>query len=457
MILSDNVFIFSKLSWKQTDCIMIARYFYTVVFNLLLPFVVLNLLLRSRRNPAYRHRLDERFGYVRSTRPYERCFWLHAVSVGEVMAARPLVERLLKAYPDVVMWVTTTTPTGSDAVRHLFGERVQHSYCPYDLPGSLARFFRRVRPELLLVMETEIWPNLFKACANRGVPVLMVNARLSSRSFSGYARLGCLVKGTLEQASWIGARSRQDADYFLQLGAQPSQVEVCGNIKFDMQPPAGLKDSAAALRRQWGLRPVWVAGSTHEGEEDSILRVYQRLQQRVPELLLILVPRHPERFVLVQQLCEETGFHTLTRSSGEPVCPHTNILLGDSMGELLMWYALADVAFVGGSLVARGGHNPLEAAIWGVPVISGKHTGNFTDMFPGLYACGGAMQADDETALYTHLLHWLQDADARRLAGQQAQAFAASGQGALNLVLQRIRQLTNSQANDVESTQTAGC
>ncbi len=436
---------------------MIARYVYTVVFNLLIPFVVLNLFLRSRRNPAYRHRIDERFGYVQATCRYERCFWLHAVSVGEVMAARPLVERLLKTHPDVVLWVTTTTPTGSDAVRRLFGERVQHSYCPYDLPDSLARFFRRVKPDLLLVMETEIWPNLFKACANRGVPLLMVNARLSSRSCRGYTRLGSLVKNTLKLASWVGTRSQQDADYFLQLGAQPSQVEVCGNIKFDMQLPVGFKNKADGLRRQWGKRHVWVAGSTHEGEEGNILHVYQRLLQLMPELLLILVPRHPERFVPVQQLCEESGFHTLTRSSGEPVCAHTNILLGDSMGELLMWYALADIAFIGGSLVAHGGHNPLEAAIWGVPVISGKHTGNFTDMFPGLYTCGGAVQADDETGLYAHLLHWLQDADARRLAGQQAQAFAANGQGALNRVMQRIRQLTQVQDNDVESTQTADC
>ncbi|MBU0654186.1 MAG: lipid IV(A) 3-deoxy-D-manno-octulosonic acid transferase [Gammaproteobacteria bacterium] len=437
---------------------MLGRYLYTLLFNLLIPLLVLSLLWRSRKNPAYGQRIDERFGYVRSTRPYTRCIWLHAVSVGEVMAARPLLERLLKDFPDVALWVTTTTPTGSDTVKRLFGDRVQHSYCPYDLPDSLARFFRRVKPEMLLVMETEIWPNLYKACANRNIPLLLVNARLSARSYQGYARLGRLISDTLGLASWIGARSQQDADHFRQLGAKPEQVETCGNIKFDMQIPAGLDASAAALRQQWGKRPVWVAGSTHEGEDSAILHVYQRLQQQLPDLLLVLVPRHPERFATVRQLCVEAGFDTLTRSSGEPLKPSTQILLGDSMGELLLWYALADVAFIGGSLVPHGGHNPLEAAIWGVPVVSGKHTENFTDMFPGLYASGGAVQVDSATQLYDHTLNWLQDAAAREMAGQQAQAFAVSSQGAVNLVMQRIHlSLDQAQTHNVETPQTAGC
>jgi 3-deoxy-D-manno-octulosonic-acid transferase len=417
---------------------MFNRHLYTVIFNLLIPLFLLNLLLRSRKNPAYRQGVAERFGYVHVRQGTGRCIWLHAVSVGEVIAARPLVERLLCDYPEDTVWVTTTTPTGSDTVKRLFAGRVAHSYCPYDLPGSLARFIRRVRPDLLLVVETEIWPNLYQACAARNIPLLLVNARLSERSCRGYARFGRLVRSTLAHVNWLGARSQQDAAYFLQLGARPEKVDVCGNLKFDLQIPSSLSAQAQALRQQWGSRPVWVAGSTHAGEDEIILRVFQQLRQALPDLLLILVPRHPERFDSVYQLCTATGLASVRRSTGQPVTASTAVLLGDSMGELLLWYAVADVAFIGGSLVPRGGHNPLEAAAFAVPVISGAHTANFTDMFPPMYAEGGAAQASNAEELYALALHWLQDDAARHLAGQQAQAFFTRQQGALALIMRNV-------------------
>lgn len=418
---------------------MLKRYLYTLIFNLLIPLFVLNLLWRSRKNPAYRQRIEERFGYVPRRHDANRCLWVHTVSVGEVMAARPLIERLLQDYPHDTVWVTTTTPTGSAMVKRFWEGRVQHSYCPYDLPDGLARFMRRVRPSLLMVVETEIWPNLYKACANRHIPMLMVNARLSSRSSKAYAQWGGLVRDTLLCTDWIGARSPTDAEHFLQLGANPQRVSVCGNLKFELQIPTHLVDQAHTLRTQWGQRPVWVAGSTHAGEDETVLRVFQQLRHSIPHLLLILVPRHPERFTTVKTLCETEGWVTATRSSQQPVLPVTDILLGDTLGELLQWYACADIAFIGGSLVPHGGHNPLEAAALAVPTMSGTHTHNFADIFPSLFAAKGAVQVADEANLFTQALHWLQDDVARHHAGQQAQAYFTRNQGALALILQQVR------------------
>lgn len=416
----------------------LTRLFYTLAFYLLLPVFLLRLLWRSRRNPAYRQRLAERFGFVGAP-TNQVCIWVHSVSVGETIAARPLVERLLHEYPRHTLWITTTTPTGSDTVKRLYGERVRHSYFPYDLPGSVARFLQRVQPELLIVMETEIWPNLYAACQQHHIPLLLLNARLSERSFSRYQKIAGLIRQTLAHIDWIGARSQQDADYFQQLGARQEQVSVCGNLKFALQIPAGLQATAHALKQQWGNRPVMVAGSTHVGEDEMLLRVFARIRQQIPNALLIIVPRHPERFDTVNKLCEDTDLATIRRSSGKPVLPATAILLGDSMGELLLWYAVADVAFIGGSLIPHGGHNPLEAAAFGVPVVAGIHTANFTDIFPHLSAAGGAVQVSDEAALQAQLLAWLQDPAARAQAGANATAFFAQQQGVLAHILQHIR------------------
>lgn len=416
------------------------RFLYTLLMYLLSPLFVLRLLWRSRANPAYRQRLDERFGCVPATgRP---CIWLHAVSVGETIAARPLIERLLVEYPQHPLLVTTTTPTGSDTVRRLFGGRVLHCYFPYDLPDALARFLTRMQPLLLVVMETEIWPNLYAACAQRNIPLMLANARLSGRSTRGYARLASLVRETLANASLIATRDPQDSQHFQQLGAKPGQVKVCGNIKFDLQVPAAMLEQGRQLRSAWGSqRPVWVVASTHQGEDEIILRVFARLRGQFPELLLVIVPRHPERFEAVATLCVNSGLLTVRRSAGSTFSTDTAIIVGDSMGEMLLWYAAADVAFIGGSLVAHGGHNPLEAAAFGVPVLSGEHVHNFADMFPALCQMGGAVLVRDETGLHARAQQWLQDAVLRQQAGQAAKTFFQQNQGAVDCLIHAITTL----------------
>jgi len=418
------------------------RWLYTVLMYCLTPFFLLRLWWRGRVNPAYRQRIAERFGYV--PRTIQPCLWVHAVSVGETIAARPLIERLLHEYPHHVLWVTTTTPTGSETVKRLFGGRVLHSYFPYDLPDAAARFLQRVRPSLLVVMETEIWPNLYAACAQRQIPLMLANARLSERSVQGYARIQTLVEETLANVSQIAARDVQDSLRFQQLGASPEQVSACGNIKFDLQVPGGMAETAQQLRQQWGAnRPVWVAASTHAGEDETVLRVFAGLRVQVPELLLIVVPRHPERFDAVAKLCADTGLPTMRRSAGGAFSPETALIVGDSMGEMLLWYAAAEVAFIGGSLIPHGGHNPLEAAAFGVPVVSGEHVHNFTDMFPALCATGGAVLIRDGAALQGQLLHWLQAPYARHTAGIAAQTFFHQNQGALERLIQHIHRLLN--------------
>lgn len=417
----------------------IRRSLYTALMYLLSPVFVLRLLWRSRANSAYRQRMGERFGFGTVG---GACIWLHAVSVGETIAARPLVERLLKEFPQHTLLVTTTTPTGSDTVKRLFGERVQHCYLPYDLPGALARFLAKAKPSLLVVMETEIWPNLYAACAQRDIPLLLANARLSERSVRGYARVGGLVGETLAHVSLIAARGKQDAHHFQQLGASPQQVRVCGNIKFDLQLPVGLAEQAKQLRAQWGAnRPVWVAASTHQGEDEMILRVFARLREQLPDLLLIIVPRHPERFDAVARLCAETGFTVQRRSANRAFSPNTAIIVGDSMGEMLLWYACAAVAFIGGSLVAHGGHNPLEAAAFCIPVVSGVHVHNFADIFPPLCEAGGAVLVNDDTELHAQLLAWWQDAAAQQRAGVAAKTFFQQNQGALDCLIRAIQTL----------------
>ena len=413
------------------------RFFYTAAFYLLLPVFVLHLWWRGRSNPTYRQRIAERFGFV-SSNTQQPCIWVHSVSVGETIAARPLVEHLLNAYPAHTIWITTTTPTGSATVKRLYGTRVKHSYFPYDLPGSIARFLQHVKPRIALIMETEIWPNLYAACQQREIPLLLLNARLSERSFKRYQRLGVLTRHTLQQIQWIGARSADDANYFQQLGAATTQLGSCGNLKFALQIPTDIKNTAQHLKTQWGERAVLVAASTHAGEDAMVLRVFTRLQEHVPSALLILVPRHPERFDAVYQQCTASNLNTLRRSSGALLQPTTAVLLGDSMGELLLWYALADMAFIGGSLVPHGGHNPLEAAALGVPVISGKYTHNFTDIFPALYAAGGAVEVADETALYSQCLAWLQNPSQCQQSGANAAAFFAQQQGVLTCLMQHI-------------------
>lgn len=362
----------------------IKRLLYSLILYLIFPLVILRLYWRSRANPAYRQRISERLGLVKleCNKP---CIWLHAVSVGETIATKPLIDALITQYPEHRILVTTTTPTGSERVKALFSERVAHVYFPYDLPEIIYRFLKRIKPQILIIVETEIWPNLYAVCHKRNIPLMIVNARLSPRSTQSYLKIRPLVAETLANVNLIAVRSKADSDSFKQLGALEDQIKIEGNIKFDLQLDKQQIKLGIQRRIEWGVnRPVWVAASTHAGEDVAILEIYITLLIQFPELILVLVPRHPERFDEVYQLCrklEEQGIHTLRHSQLDKYTNQTtNIILGDSMGEMQSWFACADVVFIGGSLVKTGGHNPLEATAQGVPVVSGKYMFNFEDI-----------------------------------------------------------------------------
>lgn len=417
------------------------RIVYSLILYLLTPFALLRLVWRGLRARGYWRRWGERFGFVpvnRGTAP----IWVHAVSVGEVQAAVPLLRALLKRYPQVPLLVTTTTPTGSEQLRSLFEGSVRHVYMPYDLPDAVARFLSRTRPRLALIMETEIWPNLYRACARRGIPVLLVNARLSARSAAGYGRVRGLTAATLACLHGVAAQSRADAERLIALGASPERVRVTGSIKFDMKIPASLTEQAAVLRRDWGQqRPVWIAASTHEGEDEMVLDAQRGVRERFPNALLVLVPRHPERFARVAALCREQGWQTVLRSSGEPTPADAEVFVGDSMGELLLFFAASDLAFIGGSLIPHGGHNPLEASAQRLPVLFGPHMFNFEQIAELLLEAGAAREVGDSGQLADSVAHWLADPAARGTAGERGAAVVEANKGARDAVLTMVAEV----------------
>lgn len=416
-----------------------ARGLYSLLLRAAVPLVLLRLLWRGRKNPAYRLRWAERFGWISAPQLREP-IWIHAVSVGETQAAAPLIHALMQRWPERSLVVTTTTPTGSQRVRDLFGERVFHVYLPYDLPGAVARFLDRVQPRLALIMETELWPNLFHHCAERRIPVVIANARLSPRSAEGYSKLGGLVRATLADVHLVAARDEADAARFRALGAE--RVMVMGNLKFDQQMSEDLAARAAELRAQLGAtRPVWIAASTHEGEEEQVLDAFARLRETQSDALLLLVPRHPERFPKVADLAKRRGFTVVRRTEGRACDAGVDVFLGDTMGELPLFYACADVAFVGGSLVATGGHNMLEPAALGLPVVFGPHLFNFAEISAALIAAGGARQVEDAQQLGQVVAELLADAAAREQMGAAGQRLVAENRGALQRLLELIAPL----------------
>ncbi len=415
-----------------------ARTLYSFVLYLLTPLILVRLLWRSLPAPAYRHRWRERFGRVPAIRGDGEVIWVHSVSVGETLAAIPLIEALGERYPGAAIAVTTMTPTGSERVRAVFGDRVYHVYAPYDLPHAIARFLGRLRPRMLIIMETELWPNLIHACRQRHIPVVLANARLSAKSAAGYRRFARLTRPMLESLSVVAAQTRDDGERFLKLGLPVDTLRVTGNIKFDLKLDEQRRALAGELDKRWRgspPRPIWLAASTHRGEEAMILAAHRRLLAEYPSLLLVLVPRHPERFDEVASLCREQGFVVVRRSSGESPGPDHQVLLGDTMGELPVFFGACDLAFVGGSLVPVGGHNMIEPAAWGVPVVSGPHLFNFAEASKLLADNGGMKVCADPQALVGEVGHWLGDAGARRAAGVAAREVAEANRGALARLL----------------------
>ena len=407
------------------------RRLYTLIWILALPLALLRLLWRSRKAPAYRRRWAERLGRFD---PPARTggVWVHAVSVGETQAAQPLVKRLLAEPRAQPVTVTTTTPTGSVRVGELFGDQVFHVYLPFDLPWAVDGFLDRVRPRLLIMVETEIWPNLLAGCAARGIPTLLANGRLSARSARGYARLDGFARETFGALGAVAAQSEADAERFVALGVPAGRVRVTGSMKFDMAIRGSVKEQAEVLRRDWGNdRPVWVAASTHEGEEEAVIEAHRQVLRRLPEALLVLVPRHPERFDRAAQRGRRAGLAMVRRTERAAVTPDTAVFLGDTMGELPVFLGAADAAFVGGSLVDIGGHNVLEPAALGVPVVFGPHMHNFAAISEMLLGADAALQVPDAQGLGEVVLRWLGDASERTRIGENGRRVVEANRGAL--------------------------
>lgn len=423
------------------------RRLYSFLLYLATPLVLLYLFLRGLRSPDYLARWGERF--ARFAGPGQAGgIAVHAVSLGEVNAAGALVRELARRYPRYPLSLTTLTPAGSARVRVLFGDSVFHVYAPLDLPGAVHRFFERVQPRLLIIMETEIWPNLYHEAAARGVPILIANARISQRSIGGYRRLRKWTAVVLGQVARIAAQTPLDAARLVEIGADPARVTVTGNLKFDVRLPPGQAEAGQAIRRSWGLqRQVLLAGSTHEGDELPLLEAFSRLLETYPNALLVLAPRRPERFGRAAQLSRNAGLTVSLRSAGNAVPAGTRCLVVDSLGELQTFYAACDVAFVGGSLEPHGGHNVLEAAALSRPVLVGPHTFNFEEITRQLVAEGAALRVADAGELHAALLQLFGDAELRDRMGQAGLRLVRSGQGALDRTLALVGELLTAAAD----------
>jgi 3-deoxy-D-manno-octulosonic-acid transferase len=415
------------------------RYLYTLLFYCCLPFLFIRLWRKGKKTPGYRLRWKERLGFIPSL-AIKDSIWIHAVSLGEMIAAKPLIQALRAQYSDKILVITTTTVSGSSLAQQYVSDKVYHYYLPYDLPGPITRFLDKICPAQVIIMETELWPNLLHYTAQRNVPILLANARLSVSSMQSYARIVTITREMLSHIDCIAAQTQQDADHFMQLGAKPEQIRILGNVKFDMPLPMDLIEKGHALRQSFGApRPTLIAASTHAGEEEIILRAFHQFLKNWPDALLILVPRHPERFEAVAELCQQQG-HSLIRRTQQQSCTETTqIFLGDTLGELFLYYAMADIAFVGGSFAHIGGHNPLEPAAVGLPVLTGPIVFNFTEIFKLLHKAGAALTVADEITLcdaWTRLMH---DPAQCKQMGQIGQQVVDENRGAVKKHLEYLQ------------------
>jgi 3-deoxy-D-manno-octulosonic-acid transferase len=415
---------------------------YQIVLMLALPLVWLRLQWRARREPAYGHRQAERFGRVPpAVRPH--CIWFHTVSAGETIAAAPLISEIAQEFNSTPVLVTTMTPTGSDQVLSRLGECVDHCYAPYDFDFAVQKFYATVQPRILILMETELWPNLISHAYRLRIPVVLVNARLSERSARGYQRVINLTRPMLQQLSTIACQSDEHVARFVSLGADPNSTQALGSVKYDVSLPEGFDRSVARLRRALaiGERPVLIAASTHPGEDEPVVSAFKKLRQRFPELCLLLVPRHPVRAHEVGELVAAAGYTWVLQSdcaASEPPAP-TDVIVGDVMGTLLTLYGVADVAFVGGSLVEMGGHNVLEPALCQVPILCGPFQFNFTEVMQVLQDSGGLVTVTDEQTLADAASVWFADTASRHQAGAAAAAALMANRGATQRVKELLR------------------
>lgn len=414
------------------------RYLYSFLFYLLTPFVFLRLLWRSRRTPEYRRRWAERFGFC--PHRFEKCIWVHSVSMGETIAATPLIKALKANYPDVPLLVTNMTPTGAARVKAVFGDTVAQAYIPYDLPGAVSRFLRRVNPVVCVVMETELWPNQFAICKKHKIPIVVTNARLSEKSARGYERIGGLTKQMLSAVNALASQGHADAERFVKLGMPKDKVTVTGNLKFDLELPKDLAEKSVVLRDALGKdRLIWIAASTHPTEEEIMLAAHKKIKEKNSRALLMLVPRHPDRFDAIAQLVEQQGLKVARRSRGESCTAETDVYLGDTMGELLLMYSACDVAFVAGSFAQIGGHNMLEAAALEKPVVTGPQLYNFAEISQMLIKANGMIVVQNADELAATVNRLFADENFRQQTGAKALQVVEQNRGSLKKQLDIIR------------------
>jgi 3-deoxy-D-manno-octulosonic-acid transferase len=432
------------------------RILYLLFTHLVAPIVIVVEGWRELRDAAQRGRVKQRLGFVTPS-PDPGCIWIHAVSVGEVQAAAALVHELKQSVPGIEVVLTTVTATGAARARAIFGAGVRHCYLPYDLPGSTRRFLDRIRPRAVIMLETEIWPTLYREIGRRRLPLVIASARISDRSVSRYRRIASLVGESLSGNVSIGAQTAADAGRFLAMGAVASKVQVTGNVKFDLAIPEAVVAAGRELRSRCApARPVWIAGSTHEGEESAALAAHERIRSRHPSALLLLVPRHPQRFEAVQALLARSGRSSSQRSSGALPSARDEVYLVDTIGELQMFYAAADVAFVGGSLVPVGGHSLLEPALLGLPVIAGPWMQNAREAADLLAGVGALATVRDGEELAARVLERFDDPEGARTDGAKARAAVAANRGAVGRVVAMVRPLLRASESGPPSAAAAG-
>jgi 3-deoxy-D-manno-octulosonic-acid transferase len=417
----------------RESCVL--QFIYSQLIRLILPFILLRLWWNGRQAPELRRNWHQRLGFV--PRMGGAVVWVHAVSVGETIAAGPMVRRLLARNPGITILMTAMTDTGLTQARKMFGDQIQYAYAPYDTPGAIRRFLDRAHPRILVIMETEIWPNMIRQCRSRSVPVFLINARLSERSARGYERVKGLASPIMRSISWVAAQAEKDAERFRRIGVAAKKVAVTGSVKFDVDIPESIRSASVAIRRDFSQRQIWIAGSTHDGEDAQLLAAHKQIVEVHPQALLVIVPRHPERFESVADLIAKSGL-SLARRSLEEHPDLAQVYLGDTMGELMMLYGASDVAFVGGSLIERGGHNPLEPAAWGIPVFSGPHVFNFETIYQRLLDDAGVELVADADTLAARIVHLFTDAAEREAIGQRALAVVNRNRGALDKVVDGI-------------------
>lgn len=423
-----------KLFFTQKKSIL--RWLYSILLTLLIPAILFRLWWKGFKNSDYRQRWMERFGFKLPSLKSD-CIWVHAVSLGESVAAIPMIHEIQKKFPQFSVLVTTTTPTGSAAINNAFGKKVQQAYFPYDIPFVWKRFVRHFNPKILIILETELWPNCLFFCKTRKIPVIIVNGCLSLKSMRGYQLIPQITQEMLESIHLVAAQSVEDGTRYLTLGLPENRLVITGNMKFDVPLKETQAAEGRALKALW-KRPIFLAASTHRGEEEQILVAFEKILTVFKDVLLIIAPRHPERFKEILALTRTHGYSVVTRSSGISISLETQIFLVDTLGELSIFYAASDTAYVGGSLVSIGGHNVLEAAILGVPIIVGPYTENIVEVTKILSSVGSLVQIEDSTSLAEAVIYWFQLPKERLRLGARGKEVVEKNRGALSKVLDLI-------------------